>query len=392
MCGVQGVQAQVATETNEFGGYVRAGGVSSSNGSAGVYTLGLPMQGFTLGNTRDLFALLFLRHNMEIEGGRLLTLGLTPSYWSESSSLNRRGKYRTAQSYVEYGGVAKNSTKVWAGRRLLRSDVHIVDTYYIDYGGYSPDTNDGIGVRNVQLGEGGMLGLSLYQGSSRDVPTSSGRSPIRGVVDIEDIKFNAGGALRFVLSANKGDFEAGKSGVAWTVQHDQRQIYSSDMSNMLAYQRSVGCAALDHSFGPSSFPIFCGEAYRIMDAVTWQAGRFGGQGFVMHTGEWANNGGETRKGAAIGARLSYDFASQVKFLAEGGFLTYTKPDEISQKLSKATVAISFGMEPGFWSRPELRLFLSHYRWNEATRQANSFRGKGDTTFGMQFETWWGSSM
>jgi len=51
---------------------------------------------------------------------------------------------------------------------------------------------------------------------------------------------------------------------------------------------------------------------------------------------------------------------------------------------------------GCWSRPELRLFVTHARWNAAANDAagaGGLAGLGDnktsgTSVGVQLETWW----
>lgn len=65
----------------------------------------------------------------------------------------------------------------------------------------------------------------------------------------------------------------------------------------------------------------------------------------------------------------------------------------AQRLDKFTLAPTLAMAPGFWSRPELRFYVTHARWNDAAAQANAtnFGSGGQTSAtiaGVQLETWW----
>jgi maltoporin len=53
------------------------------------------------------------------------------------------------------------------------------------------------------------------------------------------------------------------------------------------------------------------------------------------------------------------------------------------------------LAPEFWSRPELRFYMTHVSWNAAAAAANSggsgFGASGrtfSTLVGAQIETWW----
>ena len=77
-----------------------------------------------------------------------------------------------------------------------------------------------------------------------------------------------------------------------------------------------------------------------------------------------------------------------------------KPDGgDSRSLDKVTIATAWSPAPGIFGRPEVRLFYTYARWNEAARlaatpgDALSTSGVFGTayhgsTFGLQAEHWW----
>ena len=66
---------------------------------------------------------------------------------------------------------------------------------------------------------------------------------------------------------------------------------------------------------------------------------------------------------------------QIKLQAELGH-DRVKPDGgDTRTLTKLTIAPSWALAPEFWSRPELRLFYTYARWNDAAAAAAN--GSGD---------------
>ena len=64
-----------------------------------------------------------------------------------------------------------------------------------------------------------------------------------------------------------------------------------------------------------------------------------------------------------------------------------------QRLSKVTLAGALALNEDFWSRPELRLYVTKANWNQAAAVANAatFGANGKTSrtlVGVQYEVWW----
>jgi len=99
--------------------------------------------------------------------------------------------------------------------------------------------------------------------------------------------------------------------------------------------------------------------------------------------------------STLGGRGSYAFTKNFKLLAEVG-LSQKKPEaSASQKLSKFTLAPTLSTGPGFWKRPELRLYVTTAKWNSAANAAagaGGVTGAGNgktsgTSYGAQAEMW-----
>jgi len=79
-------------------------------------------------------------------------------------------------------------------------------------------------------------------------------------------------------------------------------------------------------------------------------------------------------------------------------------DADTRTLTKLTIAPAVAVGRNFWSRPELRLFYTYARWNDAARAAADsasdpnvtsisssgiFAGRNHaSTIGVSFESWW----
>jgi maltoporin len=85
----------------------------------------------------------------------------------------------------------------------------------------------------------------------------------------------------------------------------------------------------------------------------------------------------------------------VKLVAESGYMEKRPDGSATQRLAKLTFAPTWSTGPGFWDRPELRLYVTAAHWNDAANAAAGpagLTGLGDgrrrgTSWGVQLETW-----
>ncbi|MFA6203738.1 carbohydrate porin [Gallionella capsiferriformans] len=372
-------------------GYGRGGVYSSPAGTPrGAYTLGGDMQKFRLGNEGDNGIEVGIGKSLEVGNNFKLGLMYMPAMWNGQSS--------NAQGYTSISGLSlAPEAKFWVGQRRLRiQDVHIVDRFLMDYG-----DNIGAGMTDMSLGFA-KLGMGVFSSSTLDKSSSSPNGASRINLDLSEISVNQGGALRLLATAVRGNFQMGSQGVGLSLLHNQSDFLTAGLNNSLFLQSSTGHAGLSGQFqGLGDVATGTAEqpgqrSMRIADALNWQRGAFGGQAVAAwqtaKTDGGVNNGKSTRD-IAIGARVSYAFSANFKLLTEVGSTSRSMDGQNRQQLNKITIAPTLALAADFWSRPELRFYVTHISWNAAAAAANAggFGAGGrmaNTVAGAQVEAWW----
>ena len=299
------------------------------------------------------------------------------------------GDVGTDQAYVEMTGFDfAPEAKFWAGQRRLRiQDVHIVDNFLMNYG-----DNQGAGVTDIPLG-GAKLGLGVFTGDKFDNNQPANVKARRINADISEINVNPGGTLRVLLTAVNGTGQVnGGSGSGISISHNQKDFLMPGMSNALFLQGSRGHARIDGQFESIDGKSAGKRVFRIADSIGWQMGRFGGQALIGYQTNKADLTNVETKDFSLGARGSYAFTKHFKGLAELSTTT-RKGAGADQRLSKVTLAGALALNEDFWSRPELRLYVTKANWNQAAAVANAstFGANGKTSrtlVGVQYEVWW----
>lgn len=368
--------------TFEFHGYSRGGPVfNTSDGVKGGFNLGGNLQEYRLGNEGDNGIEIDLIKTFKTDGANW-KVQYMPAKWNS-------GNVGTEQAFVELGGLSfAPQAKFWVGQRRLRiQDVHINDYFLLNYG-----DNQGAGVTDIPMG-GAKLGLGLFTGDKFDSASPAGVTATRFNADISDINTNPGGKLRVLLNAVNGtNLANSNTGSGISISHNQSDFITKGLNNALFLQTSSGHARIDGEF-ESIDGVGAGKKMtRIADSLSWQIGAFGGQtmlGYQTNKDEVTNI--ET-KDTSIGGRISYAFSRNFKMLVEAATTTRTGngPD---QRLDKLTIAPTLSMGPDFYSRPELRFYVTASTWNDAAAAANatSFGAGGKTArtvAGVQYEIWW----
>ena len=276
----------------------------------------------------------------------------------------------------------------WAGKRFyFRNDVHIIDFFYWDTSGF------GAGVQDIDLGFG-KLAVAVLQNR---VFTESRRAAWRPDVRITGIPVNPNGTLEvgleLVLVSEDDDVKSGGSMVSpWlTIQHVQNNLLGG--FNKLALQGALGNAA-----SMNQFPSFANDSdqrsFRVVEQLVFQptpkiSGMFV---FTFHVDD---TGPATNYHWAAGVRPAYHFNDYFKLQAEAGFNQFIPDEGDNTSLFKLTLAPTITPAPGpagaFFTRPELRAFVTFATWNDA---AEGLVGgtpfatdQAGVTFGAQVETW-----
>jgi maltoporin len=375
----------------DWGGYFRTGpGGSKKDAQRACY--GLPGEGmkYRLGNECDFYGEFLLSQGFEKDGVNYKAHLMTNLF--EGNTDGNTSKVGINQMYVEGKGFdIAPGANFWIGKRFYgRADVHIVDTFFTNMSG------TGAGVNEVDVGAGKLAFAYFHTDDANDA--SLRRSGNRLNAEFYDIGVNPGGKLRLIGTYTDGNFsddpatpaaDGGEDGFGFTVQHNQ-EISALGGSNTLWVQVAQGSAGLNGNFANLSAPSG-NKSWRLVDGLTWQLGAFGGQAMVMFQQDKVDGGGDTDS-ISVGGRASYAFTKHFKLVAEAGY-SQRKPDgAATQKLAKFTLAPTLSTGPGFWNRPELRLYVTTAKWNDAAAPAMglppAFNGKTKgTSYGAQVEIW-----
>jgi maltoporin len=372
----------------EINGYSRGGGVFSYNKDQqvkGGLTLGGDLQKYRLGNEGDYGFEVNIAKTFDVEGVKY-KLDYMPSKWNN-------GNIGTEQAYVEVSGLGfAPEAKIWAGQKRQRiQDVHIVDHFLMDYG-----VNQGTGINDLSLGSM-KLGVALQSGDTFDTKMAAGTSANKFNVDLSEINTNPGGKVRVLLTSVSTSGMASNGGSGLTISHNQSDFGMKGLTNSLFLQTSSGYANINGRFGDiSSATVYGKKTNRVADSINWQSGRFGGQAVIGHQTTKFDNSAVTTTDTSLGGRISYAVSKNFKWLVEAGTTARKFSDNsASQSLNKITIAPTLAMGEEFWSRPELRFYVTKANWNQAAADANNnpttgFGANGrksQTLAGVQYEVW-----
>lgn len=375
-------------------GYVRAGSGGTPVAGGGQVCFQLPGAAtkYRLGNECDTYGELGLSQVLrQWEGGERLRAYATASLFANRPGIERLGDgkndYDLPQGYLAAEQLpVLNGGSFWLGRRFYkRENIHITDFFYWNPSGI------GGGVEDFRLGDL-KLSYALFR---EDAPTQPAMAT-RHDLQLRGLLLNPEGELQLGLShIDKPGGSERHSGWAANVQHVQKGIFKG--WNKFAIQYGVGPgtglgATGDLAAGSGTRRLRVVEGFYFQPSV-----RLGGQLTALHQQDWSDAGNQ--RWVSLGGRLGYALADRWKLLAEIGHDRTTPSGGDTRRLTKLTLAPAWSPAPGFWGRPELRLFYTYARWNDAARRAAaagdplSASGVFDgathgSSAGLQAEYWW----
>lgn len=386
----------------DFHGYLRAGGGSTLGkggglscfqlpGTASKYRLGNECEAYgELGADQELFsakddkdAVKFVYHGK---------ITFKTSQTQDYEQLKSPNEVALRENWIE----AKNlpfagGGTVWAGKRYYeRNDVHITDFYYWDTSGY------GVGIQGVKVGVMKFSYALLRNNTLSDNATTRhdirlGGIPTGGFGDLTvGLQFNRADATDATAGNQKNN------GHAITLQHFIGGVGGG--FNKIALQYGEGSAANLALAYPDNGSDSSHKAWRLVEQFQWQlTPQFSGMATFVYQDQR-----DVSKWTSMGVRPVWHFTDYVKLQAELGHdrvrSTGNAPDQRTRTLTKFSIAPTIVAGRGFWARPELRLFYTYAKWNNAARDiaggvAGGTAGRfgSDThgsTIGFQAESWW----
>jgi maltoporin len=280
------------------------------------------------------------------------------------------------QLYMEGKGynIAPNQT-FWAGRRFYgRADVHMDDTFFVNMSG------SGAGVDGIALGPA-SLNVAVFRKDDNGAATNPGT---RLNLDFTNIPVNPNGTLRVSTVFTSFSGAGGKSGAGLSLQHNQSGIFGGN--NTLWLQYTQGSAYLDQGFGGGTDDSGK-KRWRIVESPSWTNGPLTAQG-LLQIGEDKNPNGDKQKFSSIAGRVAFALTTNFKIQGELGTSSMTPVQGAnSQKVTKFTIAPTLTVGPNYYDRPELRLYVSGFNFNNAYQVANGLTKSSKTAVGIQAEMW-----
>lgn len=412
-------------EAVDLHGYLRSGiGGDFEGGGQVCYSLPGTGYKFRLGNECENYAELEFGQSLfrDKSGVEFKYVGMlayvTPANQDYESLKDAGNDIALRQNWIgatfpQWGGIT-----AWVGKRYYhRNDVHIIDFFYWDPSGA------GAGVENIDIGFG-KLAVAALQNSRANAASTVWRPDIR----VEGMPLGGFGSLDVGLSLfwtsdreDAGDDRQSMS--PWvTVQHNLPILGGL---NKLAFQYATGSAAPMSPYPGAGSPSES-KQWRIVEHLMFQpsAKLSGSLIFVYEDLDDRYNSTNiynNHKSWSVGARPAYSVNPYFKVSAEVGYQSITSENPADEaagaddaaSLFKVTLAPTLTPSPGpggtFWTRPELRLFVTYAAWNDAAQtdrvDAGGIFGQGTCeatgvstgiygcdksalTFGAQLEAWW----
>ena len=389
--------APLSASALEFAGYLRSGvGNSLNGGKQSCFKLPGAESKYRLGNECEQYAELELRQDVySFDDGSVLSVdGMASLYNQYDRALTFQGdngSARLPQLYAQWSNLPSlNGGSLWAGRRYYkRNDIHISDFYYWN------QSATGAGIEDVLIG-----GLKYSYALSRKDNLYQENYVTRHDFNVAGFNTNPGGELELGLSyLDKPERTDAHSGWAITAQHVQSEFLGGKNKFAVQYGEGSGTGlgyTGDFRLDNSS------KRYRIVEFFDWQVTpRFGGQVEAVYQKDFRPDGGN-QEWLSLGVRPTYAISEQFKLVTELGH-DQVKAADGTRKLSKFTFAPTWSPKgPGFWTRPEVRLYYTYASWNAAAqRAANEFdagsalsdsgafgSARHGSNAGLQVEYWW----
>lgn len=423
-----------ATRNFEFHGYLRAG-YSVNQDGYGQQRITHPDGLFEiapgrLGAEPDTYGELTFKYNFPAdEGGPKFSIQSTLAY----KYIGERNNYTTPgvggvdnngdgqvdqirydnggdilfrEAFVSASNVIATAPDVtfWAGQRFYdRHDIHIYDYYFLDMSGY------GGGVEKIDLGPG-KLAVAYLGGTEDDFTVENGNWITKQAIDIrwsELPTFGGKGMLWIAPMYAKG-------GAGEGVNFDEELGVAAGWVQMNTLAKGYNKWSLQYGYGVASqFNTYISainfqgagvvddtETFQFTDQFVWQ---FNDQFSLMAATivNYSDSGvryasGSDRLFVSGAVRPIYMFTKHLGLETELGVdwsddVRYDDR-EGSATLGKITVAGVIKPSGAFWSRPEIRAFVSYFRWmgepGYYSPNGVDSNDRSSWNIGVQAETWW----
>ncbi len=362
-----------AAQAVDFSGYFRGGPQASSRSGVARECYGLGGIKYRLGNECEIGGEFMLSQGFKNDNVDS-KISFMVDNWSASGSPNTTSKTGVAIMSAEFTGLDFMPEAVFFGGKVRerRGDVHIIDTFFSDMSGV------GAGFKSMPVGIG-KLGVGFYRTDSNANEAGS-----RLNIELQDIALGGDHKLGVIATATSGkDTAGGHSGAGLSLRYDTK---IDGLSNTVWAQYAQGSAGLNSNFGDLTAGSGT-KKWRLVETISGQSGKLGGQAIALF-GSAQDDAGVSTDTATLGGRLTYGVTRNFKIVGEAGFTRVKTEGLGTANLTKFTIAPTLSTGPEFWTRPELRFYVTTAKWNDAAKAGVGIADKTTgTSYGAQVE-WW----
>lgn len=416
---VAALAAQAASASSiDFHGYYRAGLGWNAEGGAQACTgntaTGSQFGHFRYGDECDQFfqATLTTRlfkkdavqasYTLDFEGK---TQGKQPWEVVNKGGDLDKGSYSVlgvSQNFAEITGfwAEQPSAKAWIGKRYIRRDIHMLDSFYWGFSGV------GAGVENIDAGFA-KFNVAVKQTGFKDNNDDSLQRDrnVSFMVEANGIKTIPNGALDLqvqIIRNNPNDNtnpgEKKSTGYILGAEHSLGNVLGGFLKVTGQFGKGQGALLKWNGAGvyvnenrnspdgeglQTARVIVSGMAEPVADlSVLYVAGA----AFDKSPGGWI--GGKKRTDTILGARAKYSFSEYFGFMGQVGFTTSDPEVGTTDKYAQLTAGPVISAGKGAFARPEFRAFVN-YAKKSGSDLGGVFGAKNDNlSFGFQTEAWW----
>ena len=423
--------AAASAATVDFHGYVRSGiGASAGGGDQEAFQAVGAASKYRLGNETETYG--------EIKLGSELFNNGKQSFYLDSNmafSVDQANDWEsTDPAFREFNVKAKGvldfapEATLWAGKRFYkRHDVHMTDFYYWNLSG------PGAGIEGINTGFGDLSVAWVKSGTSfgyyktkADATGNKDKQQFKldqNILDfrLENIPVNTDGGLTLGVdygfgnparsfkgysddgsAIKKADLE--EKGYMLTAEHTQGNFFGGFNKFIVQYATDAMTA---HGFGTNGQGISALESsnldgqdfYRIMDHGVVSLGKNIEMQYLASYNNlsFSTAGKDNQTWISVGARPVYFWNDIMSTALEVGYDQVENSININgsmkdSKLTKVTIAQQWSAGRGYWARPQVRVFGTYAKWNDASKGrvgGEAFADKTNgVTFGVQMEAWW----
>lgn len=400
-------QAAIAGEI-DYNGYFRAQAAhNSEQGKQACFGLAGAGSKYRLGNECGIYGELTLNNTIaKTDDGAVFSAHVmfsifnnTASDQNLSGSGANDGQIGLPQVYLQADKVPElGGASAWMGRRYYkREDIHITDFFYWNPQGF------GAGIEDLPFGDGLKFSYALLRsddvvntftsaetgvslpcvaGGANGTTLGCGNSATRHDFQVRGLKTNEGGTLEFGLALIQSDSKAPntKNGTAFTIQHRQEGILNGENKLALQYMTDAGVA----NGGVGSVTPSSGlRRLRVVEGFYFQpTPTFGGQLVGVYQNDTSDLATDLSavRWTTLGGRMAVGLSPHFKLNMDLGYDTAQPKGLPSGNLLKFTIAPTLAVGPAYYGRPELRLFYTYGKWNDAAR-TNAAALAGTTSCG-----------